>query len=64
MSVLASYDWLFRASGLLLAAAGLALLYWSLFHDRARARRRCAARGPNWLNESFDDEPMRTRILA
>src|SRR4051794_34257850 len=36
-----SLDWLFPLLGYTLAAAGAALLLWSLFWDRARARRRC-----------------------
>jgi HEAT repeat protein len=34
-------DWLFWGLGGALALAGLWLLYWSLFHDRSRGRRRC-----------------------
>ena len=34
-------DWLFWISGGLLAAASLVLLYWALFTDRSRGRRRC-----------------------
>jgi len=35
------FDYFFWCLGILLGIAGFALLYWSLFHDRARGRRRC-----------------------
>ncbi len=34
-------DWLFWGTGIALGVAGLGLLYWSLFRDRSRGRRRC-----------------------
>jgi hypothetical protein len=37
----ANLDWLFTTLGYTLAAAGAALLLWSLFYDRSRGRRRC-----------------------
>ena len=38
---MAQAAWIWWLSGGVLAAAGLALLWWSLFRDRARGRRRC-----------------------
>jgi hypothetical protein len=34
-------DWIWTTTGWLLAAAGLALLLWALFYDRAGGRKRC-----------------------
>ncbi len=34
-------DWLYHLLGYTLAAAGLLLLFWALFWDRSRGRRRC-----------------------
>lgn len=34
-------DLAYQTLGVLIALGGAALLYWSLFHDRARGRRRC-----------------------
>jgi hypothetical protein len=41
MTPAANLDWLFTLLGCTLAAAGAALLLWSLFWDRPRGRRRC-----------------------
>jgi hypothetical protein len=41
MTAAASTDWLWYAAGVVLGTAGLALLAWALFWDRARGRKRC-----------------------
>lgn len=41
MSPSGNPDWAWYGAGAVLALLGLALVYWSLLHDRARGRRRC-----------------------
>ncbi|MCZ6834519.1 MAG: hypothetical protein O7G85_01980 [Planctomycetota bacterium] len=36
-----STDWIWHGAGIALGVIAMGMLYWSLFHDRARGRKRC-----------------------